>query len=111
MTLYELIKMFHLGEDTFPSMTEVHKKDGTIRYEMDSRSNSILQLCICFMCEEETWVTVNIRSEILIPWYECEVLSISPGDEYTLEVWLKNEEYYLDKGYDKYLDCRKEHEE
>ena len=63
--------------------------------DLDSRPQSTDNVTICFMCEEETWVTCSIYSAILIPWYDCEVSAIHPNDDDTICVWLKDEEYIL----------------
>lgn len=65
--------------------------------EIDSRPQSVFQVTLCFMCEEETWLTCNIQNAILIPWYDCEVVSINPDDQNknSICVWLKDEEYLI----------------
>lgn len=110
MKLIDVLRM--IDEDAWqPEMRENKRPSGKIFYDMDSRPESVWKICLCFMSEEETWVTVNIRNEILIPWYECEVLSFQPGAEYTLEVWLKETDYYIEKGYTQYLYCTKARED
>lgn len=110
MKLIEVLKM--IDEDAWqPEMREEKRLSGKTIYSMDSRSESVWKICLCFMCEEETWVTVNIRNEILIPWYECEVYSFQPAENNTLEVWLRQEQYYFEKDYIKYLYYTKEEEE
>lgn len=93
MTLLELLKF--IDRDYFPPTVEKDKRG----YEsIDSRSNSVYRVCICFMCEEETWVTTNIENEILVPWYDCEVKAISPSSEKnTLEIWLEDIKYLKEK--------------
>lgn len=71
-------------------------------FGIDSRPNSVFKVTICFMCEEETWITCNIKNEILIPWYECYVSAICPGDNNTIEIWLKDEEY-IQENFSKYI--------
>ena len=54
----------------------------------DIRPRSSYKVCLCFMCEEETWVRTYPGHPILIPWYGCLVTSISPQEDDTLEIWL-----------------------
>ena len=105
MKLIDVLRM--IDEDAWqPEMIEDKRPSGKIVYDIDSRPESVWKIRLCFMCEE-TWVTVNIRNAILIPWYECEVSSFQPGDTYTLDVWLKESDYYIEKGYTQYLNCTK----
>lgn len=61
---------------------------------------SVYRVQICFMSEEETWVNTYPTNPILIPWYDCEVYGIEPSDQHrTLNIWLKDEQYVLDKGW------------
>ena len=84
MTLLDVLKL--IENDFFP----LEMDD---RGAIDSRPQSVFCVTICFMCEEETWLTCNIQNEILVPWYDCEVNSIHPGDDNSICVWLKDEEY------------------
>lgn len=90
MTLLDILKL--IQNDYFPPVMELKngEPDG-----IDTRPQSVFEVTICFMCEEETWLTCNIQNEILIPWYECEVASIHPDDVHknAICVWLKDEEY------------------
>ena len=90
MTLLDILKL--IKDDEFPPVMELRngKLDG-----IDTRPQSVFEVTICFMCEEETWLTCNIQNEILIPWYECEVESIQPDDRNrnAICVWLKDDEY------------------
>ena len=54
----------------------------------DIRPNSSYKIRLCFMCEEETWICTYPLHPFLIPWYDCDVTSISPSDEDTLDIWL-----------------------
>ena len=93
MTLLEILKL--VDRDYFPPTLE---KDRTGYDFLDSRPNSIYSVTICFMCEEETWVTTNVANEILIPWYDCEVKAISPSSNpNTLEIWLDDIKYLKEK--------------
>lgn len=95
ITLLDVLKL--IGKDYFP-MTVC--KSGTF----DTRPQSVYEVTICFMCEEETWLTCNIQNEILVPWYDCEVLSIKPNSDNknSICVWLHDEEY-IKKHYPQHL--------
>ena len=95
MILLDVLKL--IEKDAFPLTFD--EKTG-----IDSRPDSVFEVTLCFMCEEETWITCNIQNEILIPWYECEVISIQPDNihENSILVWLNDTEY-LKKNYPKYL--------
>ena len=92
MTLLDILKL--IDRDYFPPTLE---KDKSGSESIDSRPQSVYKVSICFMCEEETWLTTNIANEILVPWYDCEVTSISPSDKYTIEIWLKDIKYLKEK--------------
>lgn len=85
MTLLNVLKL--IDNNLFPLTLD--EKYNTI----DSRPESSYEVMICFMCEEESWITCNIQNEILIPWYDCEVSSIEPYQENILQVWLKHVDY------------------
>lgn len=90
MTLLDILKLIGSPE-YFPPTMELN---GRKPFDIDTRPQSVFQVTICFMCEEETWLTCNIQNEILIPWYDCEVVGISPSDErYSICVWLNDKEY------------------
>lgn len=95
MTLLDVLKL--IEKDFFP-MTVC--KDGSF----DTRPQSVFEVTICFMCEEETWITCNIQNEILVPWYDCEVSSIHPNSNNgnSICVWLHDEEY-IKKYYPQHL--------
>lgn len=88
MKLIDLLLLME-GEDYLP-LTMTKTEHGLYLYSIPQSS---FKVAICFMCEEETWVTCSIYSAILIPWYDCEVLAIHPNDDDTICVWLKDEEY------------------
>ena len=69
--------------------------------EFDTRPQCNAKIAICFMCEEESWLTCNIQNEILVPWYDCEVKSIYPDDDY-IRVWL-DDYNYLKKNYPQHI--------
>ena len=93
MTLLELLKL--VDRDYFPPTLE---KDNSGYESIDSRPNSVYKVTICFMCEEETWITVHVENEILVPWYDCEVKAVSPSSKpNTLEVWLEDIKYLKEK--------------
>ena len=79
MTLYELLVMI---DSTFFPLRQISKD------EIDCCPNTVFKLELCFMCEDESHVTVYIDSAILIPWYDCKVVSFCPEGENTLQVWL-----------------------
>lgn len=86
MKLLDVLKL--IERDYFPPTIDD-------KGEIDSRPQSVFQVTICFMCEEETWMTCNIQNLILVPWYDCEVLSIHPDSDNkeSICIWLKDEEY------------------
>jgi len=45
---------------------------------------------ICFMSEEETWITTYPEHPILIPFYDCPVVAIGPSytKADTIQIWL-----------------------
>lgn len=93
MVLFDILKM--ISRDRLPLSLETDQRG---QISVDSRPDSIYKVTLCFMCEEETWVTTYPENEILIPWYECEVAAISPSDEpNTLEIWLKSAKYLKEK--------------
>lgn len=52
---------------------------------------------------DEPYITCNVESLILVPWYDCEVQMISPTvEENTIQVWLKDAEYLV-KNYSQYI--------
>lgn len=101
MKLIDILKL--IERDFYPQVIEKRKH----RKEIDSRPNSVYKVCICFMCEEETWVKCNIENLILVPWYDAEVVAISPQDDNTMEIWLKDVEY-LEQNYSKHFMTREQ---
>ena len=78
----------HIKSEVFPLEAD--------RFGIDSRPNSVFTVTLCFMAEEDTWVTLPITSEILIPWYDCEVSSIYGADkeiDCDIRIWLKDVDY------------------
>lgn len=99
MKLYEVLKAM---ENELPLTIE--QVDYTPeQLEMDCIPSSNLKVTICFMCEEETWVTAPVNSPILIPWYDCEVSAFNPSydNHYELEIWLKHRTYIVERYKDK----------
>ena len=92
MTLFDVLLQIE-GYNYLP-LTIDHNNHG---YSIDCRPQSSYKIAICFMCEEETWITVSTYSAILIPWYDCEVNGIIPIDEDTIGVWLKTEEFLMER--------------
>ena len=97
MTLLDILKLIDGSNEYFP--LEEDK-----RGDFDTRPDSVWQVTICFMCEEETWLTCNIQNEILVPWWDCEVTSIHPDDDHknSICVWLKDGEY-IKKNYPQHV--------
>ena len=95
MTLLDLLKL--ISRDYFPVTVD---QDG----DLDTRPQTIYNVTLCFMCEEETWLTCNIQNEILVPWYDCEVSSIEPDtdNKCSICVWLKHNDY-IKKNYPQHL--------
>lgn len=86
MKLIDLLKL--IQSDQYP----LRGNNCTI----DSRPDSVFTITICFMSENETWVTVNVASEILVPWYDCKVQAIQGGSgdkKNNIEVWLRDVDY------------------
>lgn len=85
MTLLDILKL--IEDDYFPIEAD--------KYGLDTRPQSVFNVTICFMCEEETWLTCNIQNEILVPWYDCKVTSIHPDSDnkYSICVWLDDANY------------------
>ena len=49
---------------------------------------------LCFMPEDTTWVTAFAEHPIFIPFYDCEVTGIRPGDdEDTINIWVDYENF------------------
>ena len=96
MILFDIL-MYIEGYAYLP-LTIDHAIDHEInRYSIDCRPQSIFNVQIRFMCEEETWITVSTYSPILIPWYDCLVSSIEPVSDNTIGIWLKTERYLMSK--------------
>lgn len=97
MTLLDILKLIDGNEEYFPLEEDE-------RGHFDTRPNSAWNVTICFMCEEETWLTCNIQNEILVPWWDCEVKAINPDDEHkdSICIWLKDSEY-IKKNYPQHV--------
>lgn len=106
MKLYDVLKLYDGGRNTFPLKYD--------KYGIDSRPQTVFKVTLCFMAEEESWLTCNMTSEVLIPWYDCEVTSINPNtDDETgtsLCVWMKDLEYIKER-YPQYIKSDKKSEE
>ena len=91
MTLLDVLKL--IEHEFFPPT--IYVRDNGRFTEMDTRPQSVFNVTLCFMCEEETWLTCNIQNAVLIPWYDCEVTHINSSNdiENCICVWLKDEEY------------------
>lgn len=84
--MMKLIDILELYSQEMPNLEHTNWDD--IRPDNDVR-----KITLCFMCEQETWVTTYPEHPILIPFYECEVESIDVVEENTLRVWLSYEKY------------------
>lgn len=107
MTLLDVLKL--MGDGMFPPTLEINKYSKDI----DTRPLTSYKVTICFMCEEETWLTCNIQNEILVPWYDCEVKAIEPGDDDSIMIWLNHIDY-LSNNWPQHLymeEMDKKHEE
>lgn len=91
MKLKELLRLIESGDEFIPSVIKYKNGNKSI----DCRPNSIFKITICPMCEEETWLTVSIYHSILVPWYSCEVYGITPLDDETIQVWLKDSDFLI----------------
>lgn len=87
MTLLDILKL--ISYDLFPPTLEKSEYSSCI----DTRPQTVYKVTICFMCEEETWITCDIQNEILVPRYDCEVRAIEPDTDNTLQIWLKDVDY------------------
>lgn len=97
MTLKELIYMIDDDECITYEYYNPSWLHGKTKLEIDSRPDSVYKITLCFMAEEETWMTCDLNNIVLLPFYDCEVSSFQPGDEYTIEVWLKYEDYVMER--------------
>lgn len=83
-TLIDLLKLIH--QEQFPLIA--------YKFGIDSHPQSVFTVTIAFQSNQETWLTVNIANEILVPWYDCEVDAIQGSDQANdIVVWLKDAEY------------------
>lgn len=82
MTLREVLQLYVGQYEPLPDTWENWN---------DIRSLSCYRVCLCFMSEDETWVKTTVTHPILIPFYDCEVMSIQPDANDTLQIWLKHE--------------------
>lgn len=91
MKLKELLRLIESDDEFIPKVIKYKNRSASI----DCRPNSIFKITICPMCEEETWLTVSIYHSILVPWYSCEVCGITPLDDETIQVWLKDSDFLI----------------
>lgn len=97
MTLKELLRLIEGDDEFIPEITE---------REIYCVPNSIFKITLSPMCEEETWVTLSVYSPLLVPWYRCEVSGITPVDDATIQVWLRDREFLLENYKDDIRDIR-----
>lgn len=62
--------------------------------DYDIRPDSVFKITLCFMCEEETWVTVPVTHPILRQYYYARVMHFAP-DEDALQVWLNEKDWFM----------------
>ena len=84
MKLIEILKMI---ERHYNYEDDMPVKD------YDIRPDSVFTITLCFMSEEETWVTVPITHPILRQYYYADVSSASP-DGYSLQCWIAKKDWF-----------------
>ncbi len=72
---------------------EVWSKEGAKNHFGDCRSDTTLKVTLCFMSEEETWVTMELSSPLLVPFYDTEIESLDPRDNEML-IWIADEDWF-----------------
>ena len=87
MKLIEILKMIDKHYD--------YESDMPVK-DYDIRSQNSFKIELCFMCEEETWLTIPINHPILRQYYYADVDSFYPAEEDILRVWI-NEKYWFSK--------------
>ena len=89
MKLLDLLRL--IDEEAFTPATV--NEDGSYR-----KLRTVFEVTILFNVEEPG-VTCNIDNEILIPWYDCKILNITPHSENrnSICVWLDYKEYIQKK--------------
>lgn len=97
MTLKELLRLIEADDEFIPEIFE---------NQIYCVPNSIFKITLSPMCEEETWVTLSVYSPLLVPWYRCEVSAITPVDDATIQVWLRDREFLLENYKDDIKDMR-----
>lgn len=97
LKLYDILKMIDCSDLELPLCA-------TDKCEIPCEPQSVFKVTLRFMAEDETAVTVPISSPLLIPWYDCNVHSISPNDiPDSMDVWLEYSSYVLKKWKSKIL--------
>lgn len=97
MILKELLRLIETDDEFIPEVSE---------NQIYCVPSSIFKITLSPMCEEETWVTLSVYSPLLVPWYRCEVCAITPVDDATIQVWLKDREFLLENYKDDIKDMR-----
>ena len=97
MILKELLRLIETDDEFIPEVSE---------REIYCVPNSVFKITLSPMCEEETWVTLSVYSPLLVPWYRCEVTSITPVDDETIQVWLRDRDFLLENYKDDIRDMR-----
>lgn len=86
MTLYDVLKLMQ------PDKEMPHD---ILRYGENILPNSSYSIKLCFMAEEETWITTYPEHPILIPLYDYPVTSIAPSGD-CLEIWIDYMTWFKD---------------
>ena len=84
MKLYEVLKM--ILPDFEDRMTQVEKLK-------DCRPETVFTITLCYMSEEETWITIPVDHPILTFLYGIEIASFSPNEN-TLQCWVKETSWF-----------------
>ena len=84
MKLIEILKMIDSHYD--------YEGDIPVK-DYDIRPDSVFKITLCFMIEEETWVTVPITHPILRPYYYAEISAFSPDGD-SLQCWIVEDDWF-----------------
>ena len=84
ITLFDILKL--LFDNHWPGGIT---KDGEVYINPPCDGDMVT---ICFTDNEETWLTCEAQSAILIPWYGCEVYGLDKNDD-SIMIWLVFDEY------------------
>lgn len=59
----------------------------------DCRPETVFTITLCYMAEEETWVTLPINHPLLTYVFDIEIVSFSPNEN-TLQCWVSEKDWY-----------------